>query len=252
MTDESAHAWCEVFDDELGWVAKEFTPATSQIMYPSEGNDEPFVEDDFWDDQLNEENSDDASQNIEENVDDSQINEGNVDNSGENEGSSGIFPGESEENESGTSDNGAWQIAKKILRTALQVVSIVVLLILSISIQQKLRRAKRLKSFRKKKNNKGVLSIYNAIYELCVFAGFRTEKINERERLEEIVLQFPQLTEQEWNRLYVYAERAAFSNEKLSSDVQKEMYHLYRRFRNEILKMLSFKKKILFMYIRAL
>ena len=252
VTDESAHAWCEVFDDELGWVAKEFTPATRQIMYPSEGNDEPVVEDDSWDDQLNEENSDDVSQNIEENVDNSQINEENVDNLGGNEGSGGISSGESEENESGTSDNDAWRIGKKILWTTLQAVCVVLLSIIIIVFQQKIRRAKRLKSFRQKKNNKGVLSIYNAIYELCVFAGFRTEKVNERARLEEIVIEFPQLTESEWNRLYMWAEKAAFSNEKLSSDVQKEMYHLYRRFRNEILKTLSFKKKTFFRYIRAL
>ena len=246
VTDESAHAWCEVFDSEIGWIVKEFTPSSSEDAVLPENNYNQISEDDL---DVDEELQEGNSQIPENNEDNPQQEQENVDNSEENDSQGGLFEDTSTENQ--ISDGSDEKVIKQIVFRIVSTVGGVLIIDLVIVFQQRIRRAKRLKSFKQKKGNKGVLSIYNAIYELCVFAGFQTEKETERERIQEIEIQFPQITETEWNQLYMWAEKAAFSNEKLPSEVQKEMYHLYRRFRNEILKTLSFKKRILFLYVRA-
>lgn len=253
VTDGSAHAWCEVYDTEVGWVAKEFTPDTGQFTNAVVNSKEEWQEDDSKvDESLNEEPIEVNPQNPEEDYINPQAPEGNVDNSGIVNLEGGLLPGGLESNKNGGSDTDIWISVKEIIWKCFWISMLILFVIIALMIQQKLRRAKRLKGFKRKKGNKGILSIYNAIYELCVFAGFRTEQAKEKEQLQEIVVRFPQLTETEWHQVYTWAEKAAFSNEKLSSEVQKEMYCIYRKFRNEILKTLSFKKKILFIYIKAL
>lgn len=252
VTDECAHAWCEVFDDELGWVAKEFTPASGQVFYPSEGVDVELPEDNLENKELEEENFEDNPQDTEENINNPQTNGENVDNSNKNSVQGGIFPGDSEISGNNDVNNSTWEIGKQILWEVLKIVIIIAFIIIIAILQQRIRRAKRLKSYKQRKENKGVLSIYNAIFELCVFAGFKTSKESEKEKNQELAEQFSQLTEIEWKQIYLWAEMAAFSNRVISKEEQKEMYHLYRRFRIEILKTLSFKKRMWALYIRAL
>lgn len=252
VTDENAHAWCEVFDQELGWVAKEFTPASGQVFNSYEGNDNTLTEDDWMNENPDEDMSENIPQDSDENPDNPQAGENTGDNFGGNGESGGLFPGASENNDKSTSNNDIWKMAKQLLWKVLIFAIVNTLMFIVVIVQQKIRRAKRMKSFRQKKENRGVLSIYNAIIELCVISGFQTENENERERIKEIAAQFPQITTAEWEQLYMWAEKAAFSNEKLSGEVQKEMYRLYKRFRNEILKQLSFKKKIFVVYIKAI
>lgn len=247
VTDESAHAWCEVFDNEIGWIVKEFTPSSSGDIVIPENNYEQMPKDDWEvDEDLQEENPQ-IPENSENNP---QEDEGNVDKSEETHPQGGLFGDTSNENK--VTDEPGGKTVKYIVFRIVLIIGGMLIIVLAIVLQQKIRRAKRLKSFKQRKENKGVLSIYNAILELCVFAGFKTDKENEKEKNQELAKQFLQLKETEWNQIYLWAEMAAFSNQVIPKEEQKEMYRLYKRFRIEILKTLSFKKRIWLLYVRAL
>lgn len=252
VTDESAHAWCEVYDTEIGWVAKDFTPGAGEFSDTIVQNEEELSEENITVESPNEEMIENEPQHLEESREDPQSNEDIVDNSEGNDVQGGFFPGKNDTSEGDNAEYQKWEALKAILFKVLVVIIVVILLAMIFLFQQKVRYAKRLKSFKQKKDNKGVLSIYSAICELCVVSGFQTEKERERDKMKEMAAQFPQISNEEWEQIYMWAEKAAFSNEKLPVEVQKKMYRSYRKLRNEILKMLSFKKKMWFLWIKAM
>lgn len=74
----------------------------------------------------------------------------------------------------------------------------------------------------------------------------------ELQRVQYLAEGFTQLSEEEWFWIYDCAERAAYSGQLLTKEENKEMYHLYRKLRGEILKELSKMQKIWFLYGRVL
>ena len=64
--------------------------------------------------------------------------------------------------------------------------------------------------------------------------------------------QFTQLSEEEWEWMYLCAERAAFSGEEITKEEQKQMFRLYQKFRRAYLKTLNRKKKFWFLYGKGL
>lgn len=167
----------------------------------------------------------------------------------ETSGQSGNGAG-SEEGKAQNSELGK-KVKKVILICGISIGSVLALAVI-IVLQQKMRRAKRMKSFRKKKDNRGITNIYNAIYEMCMFAGLKKMQETERERLARMAETFLQLTEEEWNWLYLQAEQAAFSGKVFSTNEQKEMYYLYSKLRKELLKAFSWQKRMWFLYGRAM
>ena len=260
VTDESAHAWCEVFDEEIGWVVREFTPSageTSSEISDEVQNEEVQQEIEIENVQENpveepeEPSQEDVTQenNPQQEGNNPQQEENNVDNSEENTPQGGFFQeGIGEGNGIGAV---VGRVIKQLLLKTILIVGIIGVLAFIVILQQKIRRAKRLQSFRQKKDNKGVLSIYNAMYEICTFAGVRPEGENEREKITKIAQQFTCLTEEEWNRVYSLAEQAAFSNQMFSKEEYRELHGMYKKLRKNILGGLNIRKRFIFLYIRA-
>ena len=109
-----------------------------------------------------------------------------------------------------------------------------------------------MKTFRQKKNNEGILRIYKEIYNMSMFSKMKISGKTEKEMIEEIANSIMTLSREEWNWIYDTAERAAFSGMNVSMNDQKKMYHFYKVLRKEILKGFSWRRKLWFLYGRAM
>ena len=96
------------------------------------------------------------------------------------------------------------------------------------------------------------MSIYREIQELCAFEGAKDKELWRIEHLSTLMEKFPQLSMQEWEWVFDCAQRAMFSNERMSMEEKQNMYHLYLQLRKKILVNLTWGKKIWFLYGRVL
>ncbi len=246
VTDEDAHAWCEVFESDSqgrGWEVRDYTPGNTN------GNTEDIVNhvpaDDFQDISKDDEfQNEEPDEPIQKNPQEPLQNQ-NSDNGQQN--ILEILGGNGGKGDSETSS--LWKRIVVAAGTALLVIS---LFWIMIWFQQKLRRRKKLKSFRRIKNNKGILKIYSEIYELCLFAGLKVSEESEKEKVKKMAEMFPQILEEDWMWIYNVAEKAAFSGRQFSREDQKKIYLFYQKLRREILKTLSRSKKVWFLYGRVL
>lgn len=221
VTDSSAHAWCETFDKEYGWQVREHT-----LSYNGDTIENlAATNDEIVDDPI--ENEVENESQIESETEENSQQVPQVETENENL-SGGLIKGDGTAAE--TSDT--LKMMKEVMKKVLLCMGSCLVLIAIVILQQKIRRAKKLKNFRRKKGNQGIINIYNEIYDMCSFSGFKT-------------------TEEEWNRIYDCAEKAKFSAKVFSAEEQKEMYHLYRGFRKEILKSLNWRKKLWFLYVKC-
>lgn len=207
VTDYMGHAWCETYEGSAGWKVREHTIASVENELTPTATLTP--------------------DNIEETPPENQ----NPENEQDTPEASNT---EAEQNRSGQfsdSEAALW----KMLQAALGMLCILTGLMGLIFLQQKLRRSKTLAGFRIVKANQGILNIYNAIFDICEYAG-----------------RFTFLSEEEWAWVSECAQWAAYSGELLSREERKEMYRLYQVVRNDMLRGLSKGRKFFFLYIKAL
>lgn len=232
VTDADAHAWCETFDTELGWEIREHTTAYVQDS-SSFYTDDPVGEDTIISSSMG--TNEDSPQRGPE--PDTALEE------------------EEEKEESNESDSSEKQektsgIEKAFIRVLIAA-GVVVVVYMFVVIQQKVRRRKRFLSFRRKGENQGITNMYNAIYDMCVFAGVLTGEESERERICKIEETFLELSPEEWQKIYLYAEYAAFSQKIFTKQEQKELYQLYCKLRRALLKTFTWHQRIWFLYGKA-
>ena len=251
VTDEMAHAWCETFDDEIGWVVREHTPPyldETDAAGASDGweNEKP-------DTMENEEKPAQTAQTQEEaqptqpetETDDG----GNVADELEQKADAAENP----DNDEVRNVPGSFQtIVKKMAVVAAMAAGVVCLVLFIFAVFGGLVRQKRYAGFRRRKENRGIANLYQAVYEICLFDGMEPDQQDERMTLEKMKAQFTQLSEEEWEWMYLCAERAAFSGEQIDKEEQKQMFRLYQKFRRAYLKTLNRKKKFWFLYGKGL
>lgn len=227
VTDADAHAWCETFDPDLGWEIREHTIAYEGSEIKPVINSRPTEEDTPTD----------------KPQDQPQQNANNENTPGEDE------PKEEDDVDKPEQDekNGAKRLWVPVVLVGVGLVIICV----AIVVQQKIRRRKRFLSFRRKKDNRGIRNMYRAIYEMCLFAGILNGKENEKEWIYKIEETLLELTPKEWQKVYQYAEYAAFSSKTFTKEEQKEMYQLYCKFRKALLGTLRWYQRVWFLYGRA-
>lgn len=274
VTDNMAHAWCETFNPETGWQVREHTLPYQDDSYVSAAGTKSSDEDSASDTQNTDENplQDNDITPEDENIPptetedtDGETAPGNESPSEETEN----FPtenitdkedlgniGDNNANGSGNTDGMITNETAVIIRRIAGATGILFLLlclaVFACVIQQRIRRQKKLLRFRIKKENKGIASIYNEIYEICLFLGMEQTKQTDREAFEQMKQTFPQLTTDEWTRLYDCAVRGAFTAETIGRDEQKQCYQLYQKFRKKILAELKGKKRVWFLYGKGL
>ena len=239
VTDEMAHAWSETFDEELGWVVREHTPSYANVtINPSEDespaeNEATQVKEDVTGNEVSSREENQVSENEKDT-------ENNVTENRKWQ-SDGNNTADGKKNDIGSS-------IRIVFFWIIMVIGGIIFIILFIVLGRNVRVQKRYAGFRKRKNNRGIANIYQAVYEICLFGGMKTEGISENMAHEIIKAQFKELTEEEWDNLYLCAQRAAFSGEEISKEEQKQMIRLYQKFRREYLKTLSRKQKLWFLF----
>ncbi len=244
VTDENAHAWCEVFYD--GWQVRDYTPSLEE--------DTENIVDDVTDDHYQEEPESDNPQGEEpqENPGQEDVNldtpedDSYIDPDDDNQSGDEILPG------NGEGDLKSGEIWKRVLFKGSMTLAVIFVFWFTVLLQRKVRRKRKVQSFRKLKENRGILKLYSEIYEVCLFAGLKVSNESEKEKVRKMAEMFPQISDEEWNWIYDLAERAAFSGEIFSIEEQKEIYHLYQKLRKNILADLKFGKKIWFLYGKAM
>lgn len=236
VTDEDAHAWCEIFNEEIGWYPKEFTPSSdvSDANLPDvedyiDSNEEIQEENPPQDNEQDESQNDMQQQEKTDSTDDNKVI---------------VLPGD----EKGGTDSDVVKIVKGFLLKCGAVIFVILFLLLLMVLQHRVRRRRKLKSFRQRKENRGILKMYNEIYELCIFAGLKVSEESEKEKVKNMSETFSIISEEEWSWIYNIAEKSAFSGKVFSAEEQKKMYHLYQKLRLEILKNLNWRKKVWFIY----
>lgn len=259
VTDEDAHAWCEVFCEDVGWQPREYTPnSITSTQRPDDSIHHLETNTEKEDEQEEDSQSDSQSDSTsEDSQDDSQSDDENQekpqeDNSVDNSENGNLQGGNGSEDSQGENKIFANKIVKEILTKCGIAAGIIFTLFFTVLLQQRIRRRGKVRSFRKKKQNKGILNIYNEIYQLCVFAGLEVSKESEKENVKKMAEKFTVVSEEEWNWIYDLAEKARFSGKQYSAVEQKELYRLYQRLRKDVLKSLKWNRKLWFLYVRAM
>lgn len=237
VTDYMGHAWCETYEGNGSWKVREHTiasPENEVIATPAATPESEHIEENLPEIENDEQQEFNPSENDAKGTDDNVSTIGGS-NGPQNVGNSAAF--------------------LRILQTFAGIIFIIAGIVLIFVLQQKMRRARKLAMFKVSKENMGIRSIYSAIHELCDFAGghkpMTSDMQTEIQRVKQLASQYKQLSEEEWLWIYDCAERAAYSGQILTKEENKEMYHLYRKLRGEILKELSTGQKMWFLYIRV-
>lgn len=246
VTDRMAHAWCETFEHEKGWVVREHT-----LGYREESSRvRDTYENDYSENSYNE-SEDISSQQEEEsreNVTSEKATKENESANSENDES--VTKNESGHGVEAGKENATGEVRSK--SGIIYGVLFILLLVILARIQFEIRWARKLQGFRIKRRNKGISNMYNAFYEICVFQGMRVKNKSDFYVKDTMKSEFKQLKEEEWEWLYDCAVRAAFSDEIISKEESSKMRKMYFVFRKRVMKEMGMIKRWMFIYVRVL
>lgn len=245
VTDAMAHAWCETFDSETGWMVREHTLPYQDGSYAVE-DEQPDQTEQGTENTASDETGSGNNESVTGDLKNKM--ENTVDNT-EKTGDKGGEDGSISNSENGGADSRrkSTVVIKAAGMTGAAFLGAALILLLCV-MQQKVRRQKKLYCFRVKRENRGIAAMYDEVYELCIFMGMERKKQTDRETLEQMKKSFSQLTDEEWEWMYDCAVRAAFTKEIIGREEQKQFYNLYRKLRKEILKGLKGRKRFWFLY----
>lgn len=252
VSDEMAHAWCETFDSDKGWILREHT-----LSY-SEGYDTTQDREEYNDYNEPEQNveipeNEPANEPIEEIPEDIEndakqnVNEPDQTDLAEKDANEGT-----NENTEDSSVNKQEKRIEKAIIFIIVFVSLALFGVVSMEVQYRIRRRRRFGSFRKRKDNQGIANIYDVVCELCIYAGMEKKQMREKDRLEEMIQGFPQLTEEEWRWMYDCAQRAAFAGRIISKEEHKQMLWMYKKLRKKMISGFDRKKRFWMKYGKAI
>lgn len=234
VTDAMAHAWCETFDNEKGWQLREHT-----LGYAKEAGGENS--------NANEENN--VTIQSEEEIESTHISEEiTIDSSMKQKEVSDNSINES----SKLSQGGAVKNISNVELKPVTIIIIILIIFLGCLLQRKIRRMYKTNKFRILSDNRGIRSIYTAVYEICIFQGISKNQMSDKELFAEMKAKFAQLKAEEWDWMYECVERAAYAPYKIKRNENRRMYNLYWKFRCEIVRHMPILKKIWFLYIKAM
>lgn len=248
VTDRMAHAWCETFDAEKGWVVREHTlgyeEESNRVRYTCESENNYSQDTEEQRENINNQqtNTREEVATSEAATKESESANGARDESvTNNEDSHGVGTGKG-------NTSGVARSKNVIIYGSLFVILFVVLA----RVQFEIRWARKIKEFRIKRKNKGIANMYNAFYEICVFQGMKAKDKSDSYVKDTMKIEFKQLKEEEWEWLYDCAVRAAFSDEIIGKEEISRMRKMYLVFRKRVMKEMGIFKRLIFIYVRVL
>lgn len=251
VTDYMAHAWCETYDAESNrWMVREHTLAVGLPTYHQAAT--PTATPTMTQTQIptmtpTQGTMDEPTQTPTQKPAQEQITPTPIEGNGDSDTLSG---------DGGEEKNAVllivWQVIKKVLSFIICIILGILLLLFGILLQRRLRIKRKELRYKNKHAKKAILTLYRAIQDLCYFAGIKDRQMWRQEHISQIAELFPQLSVFEWEWIYDCVQRTMFSNDVISTAEKKQMYHLYQQLRNGILRSLPTRRKLWFLYGRAL
>lgn len=255
VTDGMAHAWCETFQSDIGWQVQEHTlPFAEDQNWLTEPADTGKRQETEPEDIQTNSTQPQAEEPQPQADPPQQVQEPEEAKETENKerDKSPVLPGgEGGSGEGGSQGAGIKVLLKMAVGGGIALAVIASALLLCI-IQQKIRMQRKKYQFRQKEQNRGIKSIFRAIYNIALFEGLNDKGMNDREALRQLELRYPDLTSEEWSWLYDCALRAAFAEGQLERGEQQKMYELYKKFRRSVLSVLTAKQKFVFLFVKGL
>ena len=229
-----AHAWCEVFDENLGWMAREHT-LSYQNSSGNRNGTEQIPEQTTRENNRREEKT--SSGNKTETPSEMTSDVGHTRDSDFDT---------KEETRNTKINAGKWLFV--ILR-----VFLLLCMICGIGVVQcGIRINRKLYKFKRRKDNAGIRCIYHEIVEVCRFCGFKTESKTEEEILQQIKIEFFELSDEEWQWIYDCVNRATFSGKTAEMAERNKMYALMIKFKKKVWAGLSIQKRFVFKFVKAM
>lgn len=255
VTDNMAHAWCEVFDADWGWTPKEHTPG-----YGVQRQENNVQSVDTTVQQETTTNAEEQTTAAEQTTDSGEKTTATVTDNNNKASRKGLFSG------FGSKIADVFERVKEPVTFLIAVC----LGILGMNAQRKFRRKRLMRRFKTRKDNLGISCIYNEMYKLSVACGmkringsdrvvndamknaFYERVIAEEEPNQKNAIQNNVISEEEWEWLIDCAIRARFTGQEIDKSENVKMYKIYARFRANILKQMAAPKRLWCVYIRAL
>lgn len=249
VTGEEAHAWTEIYIDEVGWIPLEFTPAYTDVMEPTDMSEYPKGK---W-------SNDEASQSIkdeeetEEDVEDDanvssieedeeeqeQLNE--EDNSGDNDDEGNLD--ENDDGGSGTSGGGSitedpedeqstlWKV---ILLILLIVILLLLLIYLIYLIKKRLELRKLKQSFYDENINNAIIKLFSYTLLLFQYDGIKERKGSTHKYVKDIRQKYGNEYGNEFKEIINLAQVAAYSDRELLTEEHERVLAYNKAVLNQV------------------
>ena len=222
VKDSSAHAWVEVYIDEIGWKVVDVTPGYDDDSYTSDNESTNNI------------NNQEEVRNNEEQQENNNMQEETKNNEEEQ-----IKEENSNNNLEGSSEN---KVAKRnnllivVFKYLLLLVLVISFLIIVIVVRHSYIINKRNKLFSTDDVNENVINMYKYLKNILEYLKKDNEVIKE----------------EEFNEILRILDKAEFSNHKVSEEESEIVKTFVKNFANKTYSELSKKKKFIFKYIKTL
>lgn len=225
VTGNMAHAWCETFDKNLGWIVREHT---------LEDRDNPVYAGDL------------PSSNRQTETQTSSTNETSTEQTSAQEETTELQKNDRDREEltkkaAGRENKTDAQLSGKSKSKkrgkAWKIILVIFIFVLLFAAIYKIRiDMHNIKVLRmKKRGNEGAVFAYTATYNIGLFLKRKYRGESEAEIFSEMMNAYPKLSMNEWRWMYEKAVEAKFSEKQISREDVNRMLVLYRKFRKGIL-----------------
>lgn len=225
VPDYNAHAWVEIYLENIGWVPVEMTPG-----YTNDSAKLPTIPElrDTWK-QRHEEHKDAAEQNTQTQM------------QTENESSSETQMETQQQTESQMTEKGTKRREKNngkknhtrnlhvFFAVCLPLAAAVLLLVL-VAKWMRIYREQLLMELRNRQNRHAVCRINRRIYRGLHPRSFGMK--TDGDYLEKLMTTYPSVPAEDWKKYLCIVQKAVFSKEEISQEEARFCYRLYRKYRN--------------------
>ncbi|MBB5265136.1 transglutaminase-like putative cysteine protease [Catenibacillus scindens] len=242
--DHQAHAWTEVYLDQVGWVPVEVTPT----YYNSQELTGESSESNSTETESQSQTQTEDAQNMTEDTQassDTQAPENETGDNGNNNGNDGAF---SENRDNGQGYFGT--VLFRFLWFGLAAAGIIILAALLILFRAAAVRKQRIRRMRQKNRSKGVVAIYGNIRRLLKICGFDLAAWEDEEEYYKSVEQaFEFIQTDDLKILSDLANAAAFSRDGVSEEQWRWSWQFYQRISDRLIRRQKWWKRLLIRYI---
>lgn len=231
ITDEMAHAWCEVFDEYMGWIPKDHTPGSETVAVNREVTKEIETKSEAETTTKKREIESKTTRNEET----------------------------TKERESMSSTTTKTELPKQTTERKSGRLSYPVIILFGFLVvlggiisQYWIRRKNKIIKFKRRKDNLGMRYMMQELFRISQIAGVEVNNCTEREAFLRMKKSLSGLQPEEWEWIYERGLVAAFSEERINRVELLEMQKKIRKLKHQVWKSINPLKKIILKMIYAL